>query len=123
MSINARKEFALTENHLDRFDAPGLIDSKKKPSKLPIIALAISASPILFYFFIPLGSFFSSLFVLSLFSFSLGGVIAGITALWKKRLQINTIGEILSLAAIILPFILTYIAVSLYRNGVFELMG
>jgi len=59
---------------------------------------------------------------LSIGSFSLGGAIAGITALWKKRHQISAIGEILSLIAITLPFILMYIAISFYRNGVFEFM-
>jgi hypothetical protein len=93
------KEFILTKNHINKLDYSYLTDTmpQKKLNRLPIIAFMSSSSPILFYLLATPDIISSKLFILAMFAFSFGGIIAGGTALLKFRKRLNAAKQILSL--------------------------
>ena len=97
-----------TENCFERLESSDLTNnvSQKKLNILPIIALAVSASPFLIYLLKPLlDKIFSPLFLILIFACAIGGTTGG-AVLFAKRKRLSVIGQILSLAAFILPTVL-----------------
>ena len=99
---------------IDRLDDPDFTVQKKKSNRLPIIALALSFTPVLFYFLMPIDRISLHLFILIVSTFSLVGLATGGTVILWKRNHTTGAGIVLSLIAIFLsPFLLSIILSSL----------
>ena len=105
------------DNHHDDIKDIILTNSEpeKRLSRLPVIALAFSFSPVIlrllsFIEIIPLIVIVALLFLFSWHGavFQFIGIIMGITSISKGKSQIGTIGLIASLVAILFPLVWWY---------------
>lgn len=119
---NVRGEITIMENQNDVNEDINLTDEKqeKQKSRLPIIALTFGLAPIIFILLwqIPfIGNVFAYLFFATWWGihFQIAGLILGIIALCNRKKHIGIKGLIISIIAILSPFI--WCGVLFYLNN------
>ena len=89
---------------------------QKKNITLPVIAIILDFSPVLFSFLASLSTMFLSLFLISILA-PVIGIITGIIALCQGRKRIGIIGTVLAVIAISAPFIFVFAIIMAFRTG------
>jgi len=97
--------------------------SRERMSRTPIVALVFSFTPVLLLLLSYLNAIFGDFLLLSFWGvfFQIPGVTIGIFALREGRKKIGTIGLLLSIIAILLPFVWWWRVRSLHQQGTIEL--